>query len=184
MVELYRGVGGSFHPYAPRLDALIIAQSSGLAPKAAGKVVFASTSREQALEYARDNDEANLRVASLAEDAVVYWIEGVKDMTLGIERHLNRLRMGGIMRHRGVDFGRVLRDAAGDMHVLEMYLSMGRQKRALSAAVDHYLKDKVVRSASALELDRSDVLEEHDGEVWISGGCEWRLLPSLGPSMR
>ena len=101
-----------------------------------------------------------------------------------LRRHVVRQRMDGIMRYRGVDFGRVLRDASGDMHVLEMYLSMGRQKRALSAAVDHYLKDKVVRSASALELDRSDVLEEHDGEVWISGGCEWRLQPKHGPSMR
>jgi len=185
MAPLYRGIGGSFHPHAPNIGAMIIGKATGLPRAAARTVVFASTDIEQAADYAKDADPAYMRLVLPEDDAVINWIPGVRDMTLNFENFLFDLLHSGTTRYHGISFAHVLQDSAGDVMILEQYLSMGRQKRAIGSLVELWLADKSVQQDRfSLEDGRKSSLAEHNGEVWISGRYTLQPVPELLPANR
>lgn len=172
---IYMGIGGDWSPHAPNIDILI-----GQRLKARGFAgsrdergsLFGSQEKVHALEYARDGDEANLRVLEPQAGCVVSWVPGVRDMMLVFGTHLRDLRDRGVGQHGGVKFGTLIRDIAGDIDIAETYLRLGRQKRALGAVVDTLLDTlTVVEQVVGEDTDLDAVLGTHRGEIWITGPC-------------
>lgn len=164
--RLYRGFGGNWSPHAEFVDALISARMKprGFSGKRAGKTSIHATPRlEQALDYAKNGQATHVEMVTPLPGSVVTWVPDMTDMLLAFETHVRELYWDG---HACP----VLRDAAGDVNVLDTYLSMGRQKKAISRLVDDFLA--TVEPQEFVVGDDEDVIARlgpHTGEVWITG---------------
>lgn len=172
---IFRGHGGNFAPYAPRLDALMgkRMQARGLAgTRDASKSVFGSICKDQALAYAQNEDEEHLLTLEPLPGSVLSYARNVIDLQLSFGEHLRDMHSAGIYSYKGYSFQGLAHDLQGDMDLAEVYLSLGRQKRAISAMIDRYLDTLDVREHQVADAnDFSDFLEDHNGEVWITGPC-------------
>lgn len=172
---IFKGTGGSFAPDTPRVDALMgkRLQARGFAGTRDKSIcLYGSTSKEHALEYARNGDEAHLKALYPQPGSIVSWVDGSRDLLLHFASHLSDMYWGGIYHYKGINFGSLVRDMAGTVDIAETYLSMGRQKRAIGAMIDLFLDDIEVRELLVDDLEAlTDILSGHDGEVWITGPC-------------
>lgn len=164
--RLYRGFGGNWSPHAEFVDALISARMKprGFSGQRTGKTsIHATPLLEQALDYAKNREASHVQVVSPLPGSVVTWVPDMKDMLLAFETHVRRMYWDGHAYP-------VLRDAAGDVNVLDTYLSLGRQKKAISRLVDDFLS--TIEPQEFVVGDDEDViarLGSHAGEVWITG---------------
>nr|WP_250807512.1 hypothetical protein [Neorhizobium tomejilense] len=181
---IYMGMGGDWAPHAPRVDILI---SERL--KARGhdgtrdetKCLYGSTIKSQALDYARNGDESYLKALEPQPGCIVSWVPSMKDMLLDFQSHINELRWNRVERYRGVNFGSLARDIAGDISIVETYLSLGRQKRAIRAMIDSFLDGHVVFEHRLTDTcDIMQILGDHEGEIWFTGPC---LVHDYDPSL-
>jgi hypothetical protein len=171
---IYRGEGGSFAPYAPKLDALIGRRmlARGLVgTRDSSRSVFGSTWKEQALAFARDENEDSLFVLEPLRGAVVSFIPGGKDMQMLFSDHLRmKCDYERDFHYRGYSFERLANDVRGDIDLMEEYLHQGRQKRAISAMIDRYLDTVTFEEHMIDDPDEGlEFLSGHEGEVWITG---------------
>lgn len=169
ILKLYRGDGRDFNPDVPLVDRLLGDALRGLGGEGSrrrGECVFASTNREQAENYAKDG---SLFQVHPEDGAVVTWVEGTGDLVL---------RFGSWLREASWDCPdnlprgakTFLRDIAGDVNILETYLSLGRQKRLTAALAKAFASDLKVMEARVIEGALPMELARHSGEVWITGG--------------
>jgi hypothetical protein len=172
---IYMGLGGSWSPDCPLIDVMIgqRLQARGFAGTRDEKIcLYGSTSKEQALEYARNGDEAHLKVLELQPGCVVSWVPSMRDMLLNFGTHLAELHWHGTTQYRGVKFGALVRDIAGDIDIAETYLRYGRQKRAIGAMIDSFLDLLMIMEHVVDETtDLDELLDGHVGEVWVTGHC-------------
>ena len=172
---LYMGVGGDWSPDCPLIDVLISERlkARGFAGTRDEKIcLYGSTIKGQALDYARNGEESHLKVLEPQPGCVVSWVPSMKDMLLNFGTHLNELRYDRVPQYRGLKFGALIRDIAGDLDIAETCLRYGRQKRAISAMIDGFLDPLEIRE-HALEHDTEleELLDGHLGEVWVTGQC-------------
>ena len=166
MIILYRGVGGTWSPHADHVEALITARlkTRGFKGKRTGKgSIHASPDLTQARDYARNGAEENVLCIAPLPGAVVSWVPGVADVLLSFE---------GFVRDRYWNGSRcpILRDAQGDLGVLDTYLSMGRQKAAIGRHIDAFLDTIAVQEiVMGADTDLAAELGTHNGEVWVTG---------------
>jgi hypothetical protein len=198
MAMLYMGVGGDWSPDCPLIDILISQrlQARGFVGTRDEKIcLYGSTIKEQALDYARDGAETHLKVLEPQVGCVISWVPTMKDMLLNFGTHLHDLRYDDTPQYRGVKFGALVRDIAGDLDIAETYLRLGRQKRAIGAMIDSFLEPLEIREQCLdHDIDIEALLEFHQGEVWITGRClvhdfdpllhSPRQLEMASPSMR
>lgn len=181
---LFTGVGGNWSPDCPRIDVLIssrLKRRGFEGTRDETVCLYASTLKSQALDYAKDGDESHLKIVEPQSGSVISWVPGLSDMLLDFGSHLSDMYWGGVHHYRGLKFGALVRDIAGDLDIAETYLSLGRQKRALGAMVDSYLDRVDVREIKIAGCpDIAEVIGEHEGEVWITGPC---LVHDYEPSL-
>ncbi|MCS4089323.1 hypothetical protein [Rhizobium sp. BK176] len=172
---IYMGSGGSWSPDCPLIDVMIgqRLQARGFAGTRDERIcLYGSTIKEQALEYARNGDEAHLKVLELQQGCVVSWVPSMRDMLLHFGNHLSELHWNGTTQYQGVNFGALVRDIAGDIDIAETYLRFGRQKRAIGAMIDSFLEPLVIMEHVVDDTtDLDAVLGGHVGEVWVTGPC-------------
>ena len=172
---IFMGVGGDWYPHAPKIDALLsnrLAIRGFLGTREAGKCLFGSASKDQALQYTRDGSDDDLRVLRPERDAVISWVPNMTDMILEFERHLGNLRYGSGCFYNGVKFATLAKDIAGDIGIAETYLRLNRQRRALAAMADSFLDQyELEERRLGDDDDVTALLDGHIGEVWITGPC-------------
>ena len=175
----------AWSPDCPLIDVLISQrlQARGYVGTRDEKIcLYASTSMEQALDYARDGEEAYLKVLEPAVGCVVSWVPSMGDMLLKFGTHLDHLRWQGITQYRGVKFGALVRDISGDLGIAETYLRYGRQKRALGAMIDSFLDPlEIMEHVVTADTDIEEVIDGHSGELWITDPCLVYLLEPRKP---
>lgn len=173
---IYMGVGGSYWPDSPRIDKLIGDRLRARGFKGTRDetvCLYGTRSFEHALEYARNEDIAHLRVLAPQSGAVVSWSPGSRDLLLRFARHLRDVHIYGRFSYKGIGFESLARDIAGDVDIAETYLSYGRQRRKIAAMVDMFLDEVELREHTVTdEDDLFAALGEHEGELWITGPCE------------
>jgi hypothetical protein len=169
------GVGGSWSPDCPLIDVVISQRLKvrGFLGTRDDKIcLYASTEKKQALDYARGGSEAYLKVLEPQIGTVLSWVPNMGDMLLNFESHLRGLHWEGVSQYRGVKFGPLVRDIAGDIDIAETYLRYGRQKRAIGAMIDSFLEPLEVREHVVdADTDIDEIIEGHIGELWITGAC-------------
>lgn len=174
-MHLYHGRGASFWPRSPAVEKLLTAalrRRGYEGSRAEG--VFASTAREQALRYALGESEDHLFVARPACGSVVSWVPGCGDLMLSFEGWLNEVRW----RAEGGPLDPLLRDIAGDISILDVYLTRGLQDRKTAMIAARFVADLPVREAIVRDPDEvMDQIADHSGEVWITGSCD--MIPAL-----
>lgn len=181
MTTIYRGEGGSFAPYAPALDALMgkRMQLRGLSgTRDSAKALFGSTSKDQATSFAKDESEAALFTLEPLKGSIVSFIPGIADLQLRFSEHLReKCDYERDFHYRGYGFERLARDIRGEVDIMEVYLSQGRQKRAICAMIDRFL-DTVSVEEHAIPTSYNDLsfLADHDGEIWVTGPCRKTAL--------
>lgn len=174
---IFRGVGGNWSPHTPLLDEVIgeRLRVAGVAGCRLRETTFGSTSLDQATSYAKLGSSEHVMVMEPKPGAVITWCEGVEDMILSFERHINELRWEGIGYLNGVDVGDFVSDVAGQADTVETYLSMGRERDTVAALVDDYLSQMAINQ---LSFAKGDDLEKrlfgHTGELWITGPSHHR----------
>lgn len=195
---LFRGIGGYWSPHAPDVEALIsdrLAVRGHAGVRRVGRCLFGSTSKSHALEYAKDECEDALHVLEPQIGTVISWAPNVRDMIITFEQHLSDLRYRKVEKLDDVRVGALIRDIAGCSSIANTYLAYGRQKRALTAIVDHFLNKIEIKEFEVLRSRPLDqLLDGHNGEVWITGPCfvkpydptvhqEFEWIASAAPSM-
>jgi hypothetical protein len=127
---------------------------------------FASTSKEQASDYARDDD--HLFEIEPLETASVMLVVDCKDMVLKFE---GWLREQAIWGPTGASVrSRFLSDVQGDIATVETYLRLGRMKKVLSGLADDFLSRFEIREiVIESDIDLKAFLNGFDGEVVING---------------
>lgn len=169
MIALYHGKGSDYHPRVPRLDKLLSdrLQALGFETKRYGdNCSFASTSRGQASDYARDDD--HLFEIEPLETASVMLVVDCKDMVLKFE---GWLREQAIWGPTGASVrSRFLSDVQGDIGTVETYLRLDRMKNVISGLVDDFLSGFEIREIVVdSDTDLKAFLNGFDGEVVING---------------
>lgn len=169
MATLFHGKGADYHPRVPLIDRMLSnrLQALGFQTRRYGAdCVFTSTSRDQANDYARDDD--HLFQVEPLESASVMIVDGCKDMILQFEAWL---RDKSIWEDRnGSVRSRFLADVQGDIGTVETYLGLNRMKKVIASLIDEYLSDLSVREFIVDEnFDIQSAVEGHEGEIIING---------------
>lgn len=169
MTALYHGKGSDYYPRVPLIDKLLSErlQALGFETKRYGdSCLFASTSRDQASDYARDDD--HLFEIEPLKTASVMLVEGCKDMVLTFE---GWLREQAIWGPTGASVrSRFLSDVQGDIGTVTTYLRLGRMKKVISGLVDDFLSGLEIREVVVdSDTDLKAFLNGFDGEVVING---------------
>lgn len=177
MAILFHGKGTDYHPRVPLVDKVLSdrLQALGFQTKRHGEdCVFASTSRDQANEYARDDD--HLFEAEPLEGAKVMVVVGCKDMILKFEAWL---REKSYWEHRdGSVRSRFISDVQGDIGTVETYLGLNRMKKVVSSLADEFLAELEVREiVVSADTDLVAFLGDYDGEVVINGPIKLEPAP-------
>ena len=176
MTVLYHGKGAYYHPRVPFVDRMLSdqIQALGFQTKRHGDdCLFTSTRREQANDYAVDED--HLFEVGLQPGTRLMFVEGCKDMVLNFENWLRDLAY--CSSGNGTVRSRMIKDVQGDIAVVETYLSYKRQKKAISGLIDEYLSEKNIREGVVdQDFDISTFLNGHSGEIIING--PFKLTPS------
>lgn len=184
---LWHGFGSyTPHPDYKLLDALIgkrLRVRGFRGNRASRKCIFASTVRQQALDYAKDESPEFLRIAVPQAGSVLTWCEGAGDVLLNFCSHYRDRFWRRDFVAKGVSCRSLMLDTQGDAGTLELYLSVGRQKPAISRLIDEYLderpfREEVVAKGSGLEA----CLGRHVGEVWITGPVDLKEEHSFAPA--
>ena len=179
---IYRGEGGDYSPYTPKIDELIstvLKQRGYKGSRSRKKAHFGSTSKEQAIEYTANKKEGELKVLLPQKEAVVSWAPGTIDMILSFSSFLRNSTFNEDYWHQGMNCEALMIDIAGDVGVAETYLSLGRQKNKIGRIINNYLstieiKEETVQDPHEIEK----FMEGHNGEVWITGDCRsYRYQP-------
>jgi hypothetical protein len=169
---LWKGLGAGFSPDPVLVDDLLGKRIRKLGHKGSrtrGKCTFASASRDQAEDYA-DGPESLVQVQPDI-GAVMTWSPDAGDLILDFESFLRREQWDDMAwaSQRARD---IIIDVAGCVATFEQYIRIFPRSRALPQIVDEFLGRISVREITFLSLDQlSDALEDHDGEVWITGPC-------------
>ena len=166
---LYRGTGGDFAPNVPLLDAALgkgLMRLGFRGDRAPGKGMFATASMEMAQGYVGVKGE--LVTVDPLPGARVTWVAGVNDLVTRMGTWLRWARPDDLSKGAAS----LLSDVSGDVCVLDTYLSMGRQRKAIAEIVDAFLAGFEVREFVVDgETDVLEMLGGHVGEVWITGPC-------------
>lgn len=181
---MFRGVGGDWSPHADLVDDLMTRRmrARGFKGKRTGKrSIHVSTSLDQASGYSGTSGKM-FSVRPLT-GAVITWVPQMADMLLSFQSFARRMTWES-------SCGPILRDAMGDVEILDTYLSMGRGKAEISRAIDSFLNELDAPPTEFVVGQDDDVWERigaHEGEIWITGPVE--LLeyerepePDEGPS--
>jgi len=177
MATLFHGKGTDYHPRVPLVDKVLSdrLQALGYRTKRYGDdCVFASTSRDQASDYARDED--HLFVAEPLEGAKVMMVVGCKDMIMKFE---SWLREKSIWGHRdGSARSRFISDVQGDIGTVETYLSLNRMKNVVSGLADEFLAEFEVREiVVGPDTDLAVFIGDNEGEVVVNGPIKLEPAP-------
>lgn len=182
---LYRGTGTDRPaPDTPTLDAYLsrwMRQLGHRGSREPGSCIWASTSLEQALDYAGQREGGFLYEVEPLRGAVIGWAPDCADMILSFEAWLRSAYDNGLS---GMPSGcrSFLMDVAGDVVIFDQYLNLGRQRRLTDWLVSTWLDDMDIKDFEIQELeDVHSSLDGHRGEVWISGPC--RLTPMHRPDL-
>jgi hypothetical protein len=171
---IFRGLGGDWSPYTPLLDEVIgeRLRIAGIAGCRSRQTTFGTTLLDQATSYARQGSVEHVVVLEPTEGALITWCDGVEDMILSFERHINELRWEGVSFLRGVVVGDFVADVAGQADTVETYLSMGLERNTVAVLVDEFLSQMPVNQFAVSDLTSVEKrLEGHTGELWITGPC-------------
>jgi hypothetical protein len=172
---IYMGQGGDYWPNSPRIEALMgdrLRARGYEGTRDMSVCLYGTRSKEHALEYARDEDEAHLRTLRPQPGSVVSWSPGAKDLLLRFENHLRDMHWYQRFSYKGMRFESLVRDIAGDVGIAETYLSLGRQKKALGAMIDMFLDEiEIIEHKVVDEAGLAAALGDHQGEIWITGPC-------------
>jgi len=142
----------------------------GYLGKRVGLSVFGSTSKGHAFEYAREEKEEFLRILEPQAGSVISWAPRVRDLILAFEDHINSLRWNGVDAVNGVNVGELLVDMAGSCDIADTYLSMGRMRKELGALADVFFDEiSIVEHRINDPGALSELLQGHNGEVWLTG---------------
>lgn len=167
---LYHGRGADFWPRSHDVEELLTG-----ALKRAGKSgsrsdgLFASTRRDQAIEYAANRCSDNLFVARPAPGSIVSWAPDHADLMISFEGWMNDRRWE---RDAG-SLQALLSDIAGDIGTLEFYVHRKLQRRKIAAIADFFVRGLTIEEFVVDDDDELlDRLGDHSGEVWITGQCE------------
>lgn len=176
----YRGTGAFFSPDVPFVDEALtqgLARLGFSGSRSKKECVFAAVTKEHAVEYA---SEGGLHSVVPLPGSTVTWAVGSTDMVLDFVSWLSSARFEGGFPSHVMSF---LRDVAGDVQVLDTYLALKRQKKAVAAVVDAYLSLLNIREVQVTEEDSlARQVGNHLGEVWITGPCSVEPLPMDSPS--
>lgn len=175
MITLYHGqnAGAPPSPNPVQLDRLLGARmrASGFSCDRTRKsCLFASTDRLQAFSYASDPDRF-FRVIP-ADTARLTWIPGVADAMLDFETWIKSRLWNDEMVFAGRNLSRLLLDSQGDIDILNTYLQLGRQKKAISLIVDAFLLEFRPRDICFADDPHLEALSAHEGEVVITGSYQ------------
>ena len=172
---IYKGEGGSWSPNVPLVEAMISnrLKDRGFAgSRERDKSIFGSIQKKQALGYTKSGSDEELKVVLPQVSSVVSWSPSVVDMVLDLGTYLSKSRWDGPYNYKGKDFRAIMLDIAGDIGVMETYLSLGRQKNKIGLIIDGYLDTIEIKEIVVKEnVDLMEVLEGHTGEVWVTGVC-------------
>lgn len=180
MATLWKGLCTGFSPDPRRIDDLIgkRLRKSGLkGTRTRGKCTFASTSRDQAENYA--DSPADLVNVLPSPGSFVAWSPDAGDLVLSFQNFLGRERW------RDASWASpaardIIMDVMGCVITFEHYLMDRIEPEVTTEIVDYWLQEISVRECiyvSPEQLTRH--LDGHMGEVWVTGGC--KLVP-LSPS--
>lgn len=182
-IMLYRGVGAPHSPNVPFFD---IELEKGLArlgfngKRRKGGSVFASTDLSQASDYALTDED--LFVVEPKSGSYVTFVKDVKDLVLDFQIYLREVYASEIPRANR-STASLLADVQGDISIIETYLYLGRQKKNIALIVDAYLSMLEIKE---IKLERrsdiEDFLRNHDGEVCITGDCDYTPYEDLVPA--
>lgn len=175
-MPLFHGRGADYYPKSSAVDVLLTA-----ALKRAGyrgsrtKATYVTPLRKQALDYCRDQSEENLFEAFPRPGSILSWVTGERDLMLSLGTWMNRARWeGGAPR----ELDSLLNDIAGDIGILDVYLTRGMQRRKTALIADCFLRSlKVEEVAVGADGEFEHLYGEHVGEIWVTGECE--LRPAL-----
>lgn len=178
MNALYRGFGGNWSPHADYVDDLMTKRMAarGFLGKRTGEgSLHVSPSFVQALDYAKDGRDTHVQVVTPSIGSTVTWVPGMADMLLSFGIFTKDLYWSGYRSD-------LLQDAQGDLDLLDTYLSMGRQKKAIGAFIDMFLDTLSPKEITIeAETDLWAALGEHTGEVWITGPCVCEAFVKVDP---
>lgn len=172
---LYRGTGAVFSPYAPHIDAALGAgfrRKGFFGDRAPGKGTFASTDIDSAMQYV--GDDGGLFVVEPLAGAHLTWVKGVADLVLSMESWMRWESHGRLSRQARS----LLADVSGDSAILDTYLALRRQRRAVAEIVDAFLAKLDIREILIdRRTDLAECLGSHRGEVWVTGPLRLESLP-------
>lgn len=178
---LYRGFGASHSPNVPLIDLELAKGLERLGfngKRNRGEATFTSTEMKQAREYALTDDD--LFTAEPLMGSYVTFVKGVGDLVLDFHAFLRYVYANEIPG-ASKSMGPFLTDLQGDIHLVETYLSLNRQKKNVALLVDAYLSTLDISEVQVdLDFDLDTFLKGHKGEVCITGNCD--LTPCNEPA--
>ena len=183
-VCLWKGIGAGFSPDPVLIDDLIgkrLRKGGHKGTRTRGKCTFASTSKNQAEDYA-DGPDTLMKVIPQS-GAIVSWVKGEADLIMAFEDFLRQERWGDAdwATPRGRD---IIFDVMGCIATFERYVRIIPRSRVLPAIVDEFVSRLCVREIAYQCSDQiSAALNEHNGEVWITGPCQLVPAPQSGASL-
>lgn len=171
---LWRGTSGGVYPDPKKVDMMIgkeIIKNGYRGGRDGRKCTFASTQKDQALGYCAD--PSALRIVTPHIGSKITWFVDVPDVITTFQIYLRDLFWdsgsfgSGRTKQNSIA---LIDDVRGCVTTLNAYLDRGRQRRLISMMIENFVDCQCIRE---IVYDGSlDALKDHNGEVWINGGCD------------